>query len=59
VDCRPGGDEVQGLEQQRFHGLLSSGSGGLWGRAWWGGEDFTELGIQSAEVSAVPDALPQ
>jgi hypothetical protein len=26
---------------------------------WWGGEAFHELGVQSADVSALPGALPQ
>jgi hypothetical protein len=54
-----------GLEDQRFHGIWSTCSTGLWGRACysfsilWPGEAFHKLGVQNADVSALPGALLQ
>jgi hypothetical protein len=68
-ECNPGRaeEQLQGLEipwptEQRLCQPMG------WGLAcsacysfslWWHGEDLHELGVQSADVSALPGALPQ
>jgi hypothetical protein len=64
VECRTGRAEewARGLEiplpvEQWLHGLVCSASYSV--HKSWCGEAFHELGVQSAEVLAIPGALPQ
>jgi hypothetical protein len=59
---RARGLEIPWHADQRLHGPMGWGlacSVGYSFSAWWCGEDFHELGVQSADVSVLPGALPQ
>jgi hypothetical protein len=59
---RAGGSEIPRCMEQRLHrpmewGLVCSACYSF--SIWWGGEASQEQRVQSADVSAVPDILPQ
>jgi hypothetical protein len=59
---RAGGLEIPWCAEQQLRGPMGCGlacSPGYSFSIWWRGEAFHELGVQSADISALPSALPQ
>jgi hypothetical protein len=59
---RAGGLEISRCVEQWLLGPAGQGlacSAGYSFSVWWHGEAFHELGVQRADVSALPSALPQ